>query len=588
MYLDFITLAAVREALEGRLIGARVQSVVQPSPESIVLELYSGERQYLYLSSEAQNPAVALLPQPLRRGIEQPSPLLLLLRKHVRGGRLVGIEQPPFERILRLTFAQGDQRVTLVAELMGRLSNLVLLDDGATIMDATRRVPASVNRYRTVLPQRVYEPPPAQQKHPPAAVTAHMLLELAAREPGTRTERLLVETFAGMSPFLAREIAHRAQAPASAHDLALGEAQALLASTHELYALVETGYWEPAVAFKGSGDRRRPEMALPYTPSHRDDWERCDGILDGIERVLFAFGSLDPYGQVRARLHSVIGRARERLERRLNKLNESLYDQPDDALLLAKGNALLALQHSIRPRQESLLVPAEMVAGLTGEACDTPLEIQLDPDLSPVANAQRFFRRHQKLQAANERIPPLIRQVELELSFLAQADADVKMAGSRPELDEVAAALQEAGHLRRRSPKRGTSPASQPLRLDAADGGLILVGRNSRQNALVTFHLGRPEDLWLHAHGVAGAHVIYRPGGAEPDPASLEAAAALAAFHSVAGDQNQVQVDYTQRKHVRAIRGAGPGMVTYRQESTLVVEPLSPIDYARGANDGRS
>ena len=588
MYLDFITLAAVREALESHLISARVQSVVQPSPESVVLEVYSGERQYLYLSSEAQNPAVALLPQPLRRGVEQPSPLLLLLRKHVRGGRLVGVEQPPFERILSLTFAQGDQRVTLVAELMGRLSNLVLLDESAMILDATRRVPASVNRYRTVLPQRVYEPPPAQSKHPPAAVTAEMLLELSGKEPERRTERLLVETFAGMSPVLAREIAHRAQAPALAHDLALGEAQALLASTHELYALIETRNWEPTVVYKGNGDRRRPEMALPFAPSHRDDWERCDGILKGIERVLFAFGSLDPYGQVRARLHSIIGRARERLERRLNKLNQSLDDQPDDALLLAKGNALLALQHSIRPRQGSLLVPAEMMAGLTGEPCDAPLEIQLDPNLSPVANAQRFFRRHQKLQAASERIPPLIRQVELELSFLEQADADVQMAGSRPELDEVAAALQEAGHLRRRSLKRGAFPASQPLRLDAADGGLILVGRNSRQNALVTFRLGHPDDLWLHAHGVAGAHVIYRPGGAEPDLPSLEAAAALAAFHSVAGDQKQVQVDYTQRKHVRAIRGAGPGMVTYRQESTLVVEPLSPVDYARGADDGRT
>jgi len=584
MHLDYLTLAAICEALEERLVGARVQSVVQPSPEALVLELYTGERQYLYLSSEPQDPAVGLLAKPLRRGVAQPTPLLLLLRKHVRGARLVELQQPELERVLRLTFARADGRVTLVCELMGRLSNLILLDEDDMVMDAARRVPSSVNRYRVVLPQRAYVPPPPQQRHAPAAVTAQMLLEAANQAPEMPLDRLLIGMVAGMSPVLAREIVHRAQVSADGHPLRLAQATNLLQRMGELYALPETGGWEPSIAFKGTSDRRRPEMALPYAPTHREDWEPREGILAATEEVLRARGALDAYAQVRTRLHGIIARARERLERRLNKLNAELEARPGDALLLAKGNALLALQHSIRPRQESLLVPPDLAEGLTGEACDAPLEIRLDPSLSPVANAQRYFSRHRKLQAASERIPPLVRQVELELSYLEQADAEVEMAASRPELDEIAAALQEAGYLRRRPASRHASPASELLRLNATDGGLILVGRNSRQNALITFRLGRPDDIWLHAHGVGGAHVIYRPTGAEPDPASLQAAAGLAAYHSAARDQSQVQVDYTQRKHVKAIRGAGPGMVTYRQESTLVVEPLSPTEYAEGSD----
>jgi len=578
MYLDYLNLAAIRHGFETQLLGARVQGIVQPSTLAIVLEMYASERLYLLLSAEPNEPAAALLSRPLRRGVEQPSPLLLLLRKHVRGAHLIAIQQPKLERILRFTFARSDQEVCLVAELMGPLSNLILLDQDNRILDAVKRVPSSVNRYRTILPHQPYMPPPPQNKHHPLAMTTQMLLEAASNAPDIAPHRLLVRSIAGMSPLLAREVVTRAKV-VSGEPLTHVKARLLLTTAQELYAMVETADWQPSIAYIGHGDERRAELAAPYALTHRDDWQPCEDMLDAVRHVLQARGALDPYARVRIRLHSTIAQARERLERRLGRLQASLPDEQEETRLLVQGNAILALQHTIKPGQRALLVPANILEGLTGEPSSGPLTVTLDPASSPVENGQHYFRRYQKLQAARKRIPPLVRKVKMQLAFLDQADADVEMASSRPELDEVTEALQEAGHLRKRR-RRLASPPSAPLCLAAPDGGLILVGRNSRQNALVTFQLGRPDDIWLHAHGVAGAHVIYRPGGTDPDRAALQTAARLAAYHSVACEQRNVQVDYTARKHVRAIRGAGPGMVTYRHEETMVVEPMAPSDIA--------
>jgi predicted ribosome quality control (RQC) complex YloA/Tae2 family protein len=576
MYVDYLNLAAIRHELASELAGARVQGIVQPSPMSIVLEMYTGKRLYLLLSAEPNEPAVAVVEKPLRRGVQQPSPLLLLLRKHVRGARLAAIEQPNLERILRLSFARADHQVYLVAELMGRLSNLILVDGSGRILDALKRIPSAVNRYRTILPQQPYVPPPPQSKQHPDAMTPQMLLEASSEAADLAPERLLVQDVAGMSPVLAREIVHRAGV-VPGQPLTVAGARALIAAMDELYGMVESGDWKPSVAYKGEGDEVRVELAAPYALTHREDWERCGTMLDAVRRVLECRGALDPYARVRARLHKAIADARERLKRRWARLDESLPDEQEDALLLASGNAILALQYTIEPGQEALVVPADVAEGLTEEAPSTGLKVPLDAASSPAENAQRYFRRHQKLKAARRRIPPLIRKVRMGLAFLDQADADVEMATSRPELDEVAEALQEAGHLPERTRRHASRP-SEPLRLDAPDGGLVLIGRNSRQNALVTFRLGRPEDIWLHAHGIAGAHVIYRPGGLEADRSALETAAGLAAYHSAAQEQPRVQVDFTECKHVRPIRGAGPGMVTYRHEQTIVVEPMAPSE----------
>ena len=199
------------------------------------------------------------------------------------------------------------------------------------------------------------------------------------------------------------------------------------------------------------------------------------------------------------------------------------------------------------------------------------MTIALDPDLSAVENAQAYFARYEKAKSATAEIPALIRRAQLELAYLDQLATDLALASNWPEIDEVRTALVAGGYAPQR--RRVKMQLGQPLRVLSPDGLQILVGRSARQNHQVTFRYATPDDLWLHAVDVPGAHVVVRSGGQQVPEATLICAAEMAARYSAASGEGSVLVAYTARRYVRPIRGAGPGMVTYRNEQTIAVAP---------------
>lgn len=580
MSFDALTMSAVRDTLQERLLGGRVQRIVRPSRLSLGLEVYAGQRYQLLISAEAQNPVVMLSDEKLRRGTEQPSPLQLLLRKYVRGARLRSVVQPEWERVLTLGFEGGEGRVELVCEIMGRLSNVILVDDNNRIMDAAKRLPPSVNSYRTILPSEAYVPPPPQDKVHPLEIDARRLLALLQAQSGRTLARRLVQAVFGISPLLAREIVYRSVAEARAEGPADEDTcRRMMEVVRQLLALPQTHAWRPCVAYDDVDGSRQPVTYAPYLLTHHADIEEREDVNRAIrevrERQVSKARALIGYEQVRQRLHETIADQLERLEGRLAKLRKSLVPEAELEELQLKGNAVLTMSYQIEPGQDELVIERRQVTGESGERGRQEIVIDLDPGLSPSANAQRIFRRYEKRKAAAEKIPGRIRETELQVDYLEQLDADVDLAENRQELDEVEAALREEGYLRDKG-KKGSAGRSKPLRVHTDDGTLILVGRNSRQNHEVTFREASGDDLWLHAHGVPGAHVIVKSGGAPVSSRTLDRAASLAAYYSAARDEGAVQVDYTERRYVRHIRGAAPGLVTYRNEETMVVEPQAP------------
>jgi len=192
-----------------------------------------------------------------------------------------------------------------------------------------------------------------------------------------------------------------------------------------------------------------------------------------------------------------------------------------------------------------------------------------------VENAQRYFKRYRKAKSAAGEIPALLRQAGLEMRYLDQLETDLALAANRPEIREVEACLAKAGYIREKRGRRKVG-RSQPLAVNSQDGLLILVGKNSRQNEEVTFRRAAPHDLWLHVRGAPGAHVIVKTGRREVPEATLRQAAQLAAYYSQARGSARVDVAYTERRYVRPIKGAGPGLVTYTQERTIRVAPRGP------------
>jgi predicted ribosome quality control (RQC) complex YloA/Tae2 family protein len=202
------------------------------------------------------------------------------------------------------------------------------------------------------------------------------------------------------------------------------------------------------------------------------------------------------------------------------------------------------------------------------------LEIPLDPALSAVDNAQAYFDRYRRAQRAAKSMPQRLRKVDLALQDLDQLETDLQLAESRPEIEQIRRMLAQEGHLP--SKKTARMGRSEPLSLTTSDGSTILIGRNSRQNDQLTFRQASADDWWFHARGVPGAHVIVRSQGQSLSPATIQRAAELAAFFSRLRDERDVPVDYTQRRHVRRIPGAAPGLVTYSQEETVRVSPRGP------------
>lgn len=570
MSVDALALSALAAEIRGHLLGGRVQDVLAVDELSIGLEVYAGgRRHYLLLSAHPQWARIHLTSAPLRRGLEAPPPLVLLLRKRLRGGRLMEVTQPAFERIVQLRFRHPQEGESLlVLECMGRHSNILLLDDAGTILECIKRIGPEVNRYRQLLPRLPYVPPPAQAKLPPDRLTADDAASILRERAGsTPAWKALVESIQGISPLLARELCFRAWGRSDIPCGEIAEPAAFLAPLAELLAPLANGDWRPSLGYDSDENDAPASCFAPYPLTHCARWEPAPSISQALERWLedAQRQARDPYRAARERLWDMLEEAAGRLERRRHQLLEQMVPAEEVEALRQAGEYILAFGWQTRPGQETL----EIDLG-DGEA----LRIPLDPALSPAENAERYFERYRKAKRAAETVPALLEQVEEELAFLEQLRLDVELAGNRAELDALEQELAQWGYMPAPAKKSHARPApAAPLTVEGPDGFQILVGRNSRQNDYLTFTLARGDDLWFHARGTAGAHVILRTAGRAPTPAAIQRAAELAAYYSSARQDTRVLVDYTLCRHVRRRPGGRPGQVYYRHETTIAVAP---------------
>ncbi len=564
MYFDALTMSAVADELRAHILGGRVQQVLLPDDLSMGMEVYAhGERRYLLASAHPEHARLHLAGEKLRRGVEKSTPLLLLLRKYVRGGRIAAIEQPPFERVLHLGVQHPEGNTTLIVEVMGRYSNIVLVAEEGLILECIKRVGPEMSRYRSILPQHLYVPPPPQPKLDPTDVTELRLRDiLADASPESPIWRALVAGIRGVSPLMAREVVYRTTGEAKAAVSQVAKISPLLDAFREMLTPVWEHRWQPIVVREND----RLVAFAPYPLTQYGDWKEVESISQAVEAYYGQMVGEDAYAAAKRRAREAIVRARERVRRKQGALERAHVSQAQVKELRRQGEMILAYAHRVEPGQRELAAPVG--------PDEPPLLIELDPRLSAVENAQRYFKRYKKAKSAAGEIPALLQRAELEMRYLNQLETDLDLAANRPEIREVEASLAEAGYIREKR-RRWKVERSQPLAVNSQDGLLILVGKNSRQNEEVTFRRAAPRDLWLHVRDAPGAHVIVKTGGREVPAATLRQAAQLAAYYSQARGSSHVAVAYTERRYVRPIKGAGPGLVTYTQEKTIRVVPGS-------------
>jgi len=566
--MDAITLAAVRRELEETLTHGRVQAVLQPDAHSLALEVFrDGERRWLLLSADARAPRVHLLSERARRGVEKDSPFLLLARKRLRGARLERIIQPGWERLLYLAFrhpAYGD--VVMVAEVMGRWSNLVLNDAAGDVLASLRHFESSDRARRIVRPGHPYQPPPPQRgKRPLDIVREEDLARLLHQTPaGKPLWKALVTAVAGLSPLAAREVVHRATGDAQA-DVShpnLNPAS-LMAVLDWLRSLPQEGGWAPTIALDEEG---RPLAFAPYALTHLSRLRYMPGISEAARVYYEAMLGADSYAGRRKQVLALIDEARQKLLARRASLGEQAVGEEDVARLRSYGEWILAYAWKIQPGDEVLLAE-------TGE--DT-LRIPLDPTLSPSENAQAYFARYRKAKRAAEKVPQLLAQVDRDLVWLEQLASDARLADNTPQLEEIRTALLDSGLVSEPKGKRARPPRSQPIRVTTPEGFEVIIGRNAVQNEWVTWKMAGSEDIWLHAQDVPGSHVVIRADGRDVPEEVIQRAASWAAWRSQARRDGKVPVIVTQRKHLRKIKGGRPGQVRVLQHRTVMTQPEKP------------
>jgi predicted ribosome quality control (RQC) complex YloA/Tae2 family protein len=521
----------------------------------------------------------------------------------------------------------------LILEIMGRVSNIILCNQQGAILGSLKRVGSDINRYRVIAAGVPYVPPPPQQRTlagqilprlEPSSVTAAQLAicaseansdaeEALAAKSGKRSARepeqpklwqLLTRHLLGWSPLLARETVFRAtgdaETPIERASAAVWEE--LAQHVRVLAALYDNHHWQPQlveriVPVASNTSATSQTLPIAFAPYTLEQYSIVPNVQ--ISTVSSTNVLLDEYygraewrdalESLRAPIRKVLQTQRDRCKRKAALLQQELAASEEAARYRLYGDLLLAHQHEIQPGQQTVELP-----NYFAEDGSLPLvNVPLDPRFDAVGNANRYFHKYHKLRRVLELVPPQIEQNQAELATIEQLLADLMLAENVAEIAVVKAEVQTAGYLRgkptsakqaQKAAKKGkkgkpakgkpTPPGGgMPLYVQSRDGFTLLVGKNSRQNEDVTFHQAAANDIWLHARGVPGAHVIIKAAGREISRSTIEQAASLAAYYSQARGNTSAPVDYTAQRHVRHMKGGGPGMVIYERERTLYVEP---------------
>lgn len=576
MALDGAFLRHIKKELEGKLLGARVDKVHQPNREELVVAFRSREgAEKVLFSARANSARVHLTAIPLENPA-QPPMFCMLLRKRLLGAKLREIRQPELERLLHFDFdcvdELGDRVVlTLTMEIMGRYSNIILSGADGKIIDALKRVDATMTSQRLVLPGLSYRLPPPQDKLCMLTAAPQELTgALKALPRDMELSKGLLSVLQGVSPVVCRELAHRT-----------GRGRELTVRTMDEEQLFRLGFFYQKLRETVEAASGEPHMAINPQKKPMDfsfmDIQQYG--LSAVVRPMESFSKLldefylerDTQERMRVReqdLLRLLGNHSERLARKINAQRGELETCAQRDSLRVAGDLLSANLYSLEKGASS----AELVNFY--EEGQPLLKIKLDPALTPNQNAQKYYKEYRKAKTAEEKLTQQIELAGRELEYLESVLDALARAETERDLLEIRAELKEQGYLKSHRAKKEKTPAvSAPLRFTTKDGFTVLVGRNNRQNDRLTMKQANNNDIWFHTKNIPGSHTVLVTEGRQPTPAAMEEAAVLAARHSRAKGSSQVPVDYTQVRNVSKPQGARPGMVIYVNYKTMFVNP---------------
>lgn len=536
----------------------------------LLLTIKNNKNNYKLLLSASASLPLAYLTEEARNAPMTAPAFCMLLRKHLNGGKIVEITQPDMERVLHFRIEHmnelGDpSEKILIFECMGKHSNLILIDENGKILDSIKRIPSFVSSIREVLPGRDYFLPDTLKKQSLFTLTEEVFLQTVLRQPQP-ISKTISSSIAGISMPSAEEFCFRAHLDGGQPANTLSESE-----QHSLYQVlcnvqeeIASGAFSPTIYYQN----RIPVSFASITMMQNANLDHTE--YASVSELIFRFyNEREKHTRIRQKstdLRKITTTLFERTMKKLILQKKQLKDTEKREKFRIYGELLTTYGYSLPEGAKQL----ETINYYTNE----PITVPLDPTLSPLENANKYFAKYTKLKRTAEELGIRTKQTEQESEQLDSIVTALELADSEEDLQQIREELIQSGFIRqKRSEKIKKSKQAAPLHFISSDGFDIFVGKNNFQNEYVTFHLASAEDWWFHAKKMAGSHVIVKSNGTMPPDRTFEEAGKLAAYFSKGRTAPKVEIDYTKRKQLKRPNGGAPGFVIYHTNYSMMSEP---------------
>lgn len=575
MALDGVFLRHIKNEIEEKLLNSKVDKIYQPFRDEIILSMRSREGTYkLLISARANSPRINIT-QTSPENPKVPPMFCMLMRKRLSGARLRAVKQPQLERLLILDFEAvnelGDTvMLSLAVEIMGQYSNIIFIDENQNIIDAVKRVDASMSSQRLVLPGMKYQQPPKQNKLCILDTDAENIISAIENLPKNQAlSKALLSVIQGISPIICRELEYLSGhgSDIMSHEMTEDNRTRLL---YFLKRDIETARNYTGQPYIISDQTNKPiDFTFEYIQQYGSG--RSSNEAKSFSELLdMYYAKRDMADGMKSKsedLTKILSNAANRLIKKIYIQNDELKACADREYFRICGDLIQANLYRIEKGT------AECEVENFYDENMAKIKIKLDPALSAAANSQKYYKNYQKAKTAEQILNVQIKKAEEELDYVSSVLDSISRAESMRELNEIRDELTEQGYIKAKGKKQHKEAVLPPLEFKSESGFTILVGRNNKQNDRLTLKQADRNDLWFHAKDIPGSHTVIVCGGKVPDEETILFAAELAAFHSKAKDAGKVPVDFTKIRYVSKPQGAKPGMVIYVNQQTMFVMP---------------
>ncbi|WP_129689171.1 Rqc2 family fibronectin-binding protein [Gottfriedia acidiceleris] len=556
MSFDGLFTGAMTNEVASKLTTGRISKIVQPSNYEVLLTIRANGANYKLILSAHPSYARFHFTNQNYDTPSEPSMFTMLLRKHLNGGIIESITQLEHERIVNIKVRSrneiGDEQYrTLIIELMGRHSNILLIDEERqVILDSIKHVPMAVNRHRIVQPGATYISPPNQEKHDPFQVTSKEEFNQFITQSDQSPSEAIVQHFSGISPLLANEIVYNGK-------------EDVYNSFKTIMNEIQLKRFTPSL-FRLESREMFYFINLSHLQAEQTVFASLSELLD-----VYYFGKAerDRVKQQSGDLEKLLQNELTKNKKKIKKLHKSLEDTDKADKIQLQGELLTANMFALQKGMKEI-----EVINYYDENGATVV-IPLSPLKTPSENAQAYFTKYTKLKNSVAHIEEQIKLTKEENDYLETVIQQIESASPR-DLEEIREELVETGYIRKKKAKKAQKSNKQKVTLDeyiSTTGEQLLVGKNNKQNDYLTNKLASRDELWFHTKDIPGSHVVIR--AKDPSEIAIKEAAIIAAYFSKARQSSSVPVDYTEIRHVKKPNGSKPGFVIYEQNNTVYVTP---------------